>query len=205
MRAWSVLAVLFGLLSHVRSAAAQDEAVQLQVYPDSAFRARVRTTGLLSDERWLTALRQGLPVQLSYKIELWRSQDGPDDLVRSYEFRVVVRHEPLLDQFSLYRLFPGQTVRSNVYPTPGTLGAALALVYQIPVKPSEGGNYYYAASLNVATLSDSDLENFNKTIRGEITSGSGTSLAERARRLLLILAGLPKLDRSARSEGFVVR
>ncbi|HWA15213.1 MAG TPA: hypothetical protein VG817_02185 [Gemmatimonadales bacterium] len=205
MRALAVFAVLAGVLAGVSPVAAQDEAVRLQVYPDSAFRPRVRTTGLLTDERWLTALRQGLPVQLSYKIELWRSQSGPDGLVRSYEFRVVVRHEPLLDQFSVYRLFPGQSVRNNVYPTPGTLGAALALVYQIPMKPEEGGSYYYAASMSVSTLSDSDLENFNKTIRGEITSGSGTSLAERARRLLLILAGLPKLDRSARSESFVVK
>jgi hypothetical protein len=187
---------------------AQSKAVILTVTPDSATRsvARVRTLNLLEDTPWLTALRQGLPVQIRYRVELWRSRDFvPDAVVKNYEFRIVVRHEPLLDQFSVYRVFPGQAVQSKVYPTPGTLGAALALIYAVPLKPTESGRYYYAASMDVQTLSESDLDDFNKTIRGEITSGGGTSLAERARRLMLILAGLPKLNLTAQSEGFEVQ
>jgi hypothetical protein len=187
---------------------AQDKAVRLTVTPDSATykTARIRTLNLLEDTPWLTALRQGLPVQIRYRIELWRSRDFvPDALAKSKEFRVVIKHEPLLDQFSVYRVFPGQAVQNKVYPTPGTLGAALALIYAVPLPADEPGRYYYAASMDVQTLSDSDLDDFNKTIRGEITSGSGTSLAERARRLMLILAGLPKLTMTAQSGGFETR
>jgi hypothetical protein len=196
--------LLLALIFLATGLEAQDKAVRLEITPDSAHRiARVRTLNLLEDTPWLTALRQGLPVQLRYRVELWRSRDFvPDALVRNYEFRVVVKHEPLLDQFSLYRVLPGQATQNRVYPTPGTLGAALALRYDIPMRAPEAGSYYYAASLDVQTLSESDLDDFNKTIRGEITSAGGTSLAERARRLMLILAGLPKLNLTARSEGF---
>lgn len=188
------------------SGLAQDKTVRLEVNPDSARRiARVRTLYLLENTPWLTALRQGLPVQLRYRVELWRSDIVPDGITKAYEWRIVVRHEPLLDQFSVYRVFPGQGIQNNVYPTPGTLGAALALIYAIPLPPANNGQYYYAASVEVQTLSDSDLDDFNKTIRGEITSRSGTSLAERARRLALQLAGLPELSLSARSEAFEVK
>ena len=205
MRPWAALLLVLGVAGQVPAATAQDKAVRFTVTPDSTTyaTARVRTLNLLEDTPWLTALRQGLPVQIRYRVELWRSRDFvPDAVEKTFEFRVVIKHEPLLDQFSLYRVFPGQAVQTKVYPTPGTLGAALALIYAVPLKPSEAGRYYYAASMDVQTLSDSDLDDFNKTIRGEITSGSGTSLAERARRLLLILAGLPKLSMTAQSGSF---
>jgi hypothetical protein len=187
--------------------AAQDRIPRLEVAPDSTLKnARVRSVNLLEDTPWLTALRQGLPVQLRYRLELWRSREGWfDALANQIELRVVVVHQPLLDQFAVYRQYPGQAVQSRVYPTPGTLGAALALTQQVPLRAGESGTYYYLASLDVQTLSDSDLDDFNKVIRGEITSGSGGSLAERARRLALQLAGLPKLSLSARSEAFEVK
>lgn len=203
MRPWALL--LLCVVGLAPALAAQDKAVRFTVTPDSATFsvARVRTVNLLEDTPWLTALRQGLPVQIRYRVELWRSRDiVPDAVVRTYDFRVVIKHEPLLDQFSVYRVFPGQAAQNKVYPTPGTLGAALALIYGVPLKPTEAGRYYYAASMDVQTLSDSDLDDFNKTIRGEITSGSGTSLAERARRLMLTLAGLPKLSMTAQSGSF---
>jgi hypothetical protein len=202
------LPLLLALVSLAAPLEAQGKTVTLTVTPDSTTRgvARVRTLNLLEDTPWLTALRQGLPVQIRYRVELWRSRDFvPDALVKHYEFRVVVKHEPLLDQFSLYRVLPGQATQTRVYPTPGTLGAALALRYDIPMRAPEPGQYYYAASMDVQTLSESDLDNFNKTIRGEITSGGGASLAERARRVMLILAGLPKLSLTAQSEGFEIR
>lgn len=190
------------------SLAAQDRAPRLEVSPDTSKKgvALVRTMNLLEDTPWLTALRQGLPVQLRYRVELWRSREAwVDALSTQYEWQVVVRHNPLLDQFTMYVIFPGRPVRSKVYPTPGTLGAILGSPYAIPMKAGDDGMYYYAASLDVQTLSDSDLDDFNKVIRGEIVQGGGGSLAERARRLALQLAGLPKLGLTARSGQFESR
>ena len=61
----------------------------------------VRSENLLGDGRWLSALRSGLPVRLHYRVEVWRSRGGWfDAFERQAEWDVVLRHEPLLDQYT---------------------------------------------------------------------------------------------------------
>jgi len=190
-------------------AAAQDTApVRLEVELDSLTRDPVvRTRNLLADTPWLSALRQGLPVRLQYRLEVWRSREAwLDDVQRQIEWTVVVRHEPLLDHFSVVRLLPPNRILRNVYATPGALTSALGAAYPIRVSPREPGRYYYSATLTVATLSDSDVDQLDRILRGELDprNSEGGSLAERARRLVLRLAGLPTLSLSASSPSFEV-
>jgi hypothetical protein len=97
------------------------------------------------------------------------------------------------------------------YATLDALGAALAFAYQVNVRPSQQGRYYYAASLQVSTLSDSDLDELEKFLAGDPgragrgTDNLGDALGRGATRFLLRLAGLPSLRLEARSEPFGVR
>jgi hypothetical protein len=200
------------------SLAAQAGPVRLIVSlaPDSAptgARAPVvRSENLLASEsRWLTALRSGLPVRLHYRVEIWRSRDGWfDDFARQVEWDVVVRHEPLLDQYTLLTLV-GQRRQERRYATLDALGAALAFAYQVNVRPDQPGGYYYAASLQVSTLSDSDLDELKRFLEGDIGEaaqggeGIGDAVGRGTTRFLLRLAGLPSLRLEARSPRFVVR
>jgi hypothetical protein len=169
----------------------------------------VFTRNLLEDTPWLSTLRQGLPVRLQYRLETWRSREAwLDDVVRQLEWTIVVRHEPLLDQFTVTRLGPGpRFVETRRLGTAGALAAQLGLGYRFPIAPKEPGRYYYAVTLSVVTLSESDLDKFERALRGELDAGNsgGGSLAERARRLVLRLAGLPTLNLTAQSEQFEVR
>ncbi|MDH4347698.1 MAG: hypothetical protein OEW17_02755 [Gemmatimonadota bacterium] len=168
----------------------------------------VRTRNLLADTPWLATLREGLPVRLAYRLEVWSTRSGwLDAIERQVEWAVVVRHEPLLDQFSVVRLLPPNRVQQNRYATPGALAGALGRGYQFQVTPNDPGRYYYTVALTVTTLSDSDLEEFERMLRGELADGGdgGNNLAKRARRLVLRLAGLPTLNVSAKSEPFDVR
>lgn len=169
----------------------------------------VFTRNLLEDTPWLSALRQGLPVRLQYRLETWRSREAwLDDVVRQLEWTIVVRHEPLLDQFTVTRLGPGpRFIETRRLGTAGALAAQLGLGYRFPIAPTESGRYYYAASLSVVTLSDSDLDKFERVLRGQLDpdNSGGGGLAERARRLVLRLAGLPTLNLAASSEAFEVR
>jgi hypothetical protein len=162
----------------------------------------VRSENLLSgDSRWLQALRSGLPVRLHYRIEVWRSREGWD---------LLVRHEPLLDQYTLLT-FAGASRQERRYATLDALGAALAFAYQVNVRLAEEGRYYYAASLQVSTLSDSDLDELERFLAGDLRQEAndgenlGDALGRGATRFLLRLAGLPSLRLEARSEQFVVR
>jgi hypothetical protein len=191
--------------------AAQEASLRLEVALDSARAGTrdpvVRTRNLLEDTPWLSTLRQGLPLRLQYRTELWRSRDGwLDELVRQVEWTVVVRHEPLLDQFSVVRFLPPGRILQNRYATPGVLADALGVAYPLRIAPATPGRYYYTAVLEVTTLSESDLDEFERLIRSGLdprSSGAG-SLTDRARRLVLRLAGLPTLTLRGQSAAFEV-
>jgi len=214
---WVVaLAVLGAMLPE--SLAAQAGPVRLVVSlaldsaPTGARAPVVRSENLLASEsRWLTALRSGLPVRLHYRVEIWRSRNGWfDDFAQQVEWDVVVRHEPLLDHYTLLTLV-GQRRQERRYATLDALGAALAFAYQVNVRPDQPGGYYYAASLQVSTLSDSDLDELKRFLEGDIGEaaqggeGIGDAVGRGTTRLLLRLAGLPSLRLEARSPRFVVR
>jgi hypothetical protein len=171
----------------------------------------VRSPGLLADDRWLGALRSGLPVRLHYRVEVWQSRQGWFDLlVRQTEWDVVVQHEPLLDQYTMLTV-TGNRVQERRYATLDALSAALAFSYQVNIRPADRGRYYYAASVELSTLSDSDLDELERFLEGDLPGvarggeGIGEALGRGATRLLLRLAGLPSLRLEAKTEGFEVR
>jgi hypothetical protein len=170
----------------------------------------VRSENLLGGEsRWLDALRSGLPVRLHYRVEVWRSREGWfDTFSRQVEWDVVVHHEPLLDQYTLLTLV-GARRQERRYATLDALGAALAFAYQVNVRLDEPGGYYYAASVQISTLSDSDLDELERFLAGDLGGGGGEGIGDAvgrgATRFLLRLAGLPSLRLEARSERFTVR
>jgi hypothetical protein len=164
-----------------------------------------------SNSRWLDALRSGLPVRLHYRVEVWRSRGAWfDTFERQVEWDVVVRHEPLLDHYTLLT-FVGAARQERRYATLDAVGAALAFAYQVNVRPRESGRHYYAASLQVTTLSDSDLDELERFLAGDLGEAEeqgenfGDALGRGATRFLLRLAGLPSLRLEARSPHFVVR
>jgi hypothetical protein len=188
--------------------------LEVRLTPDSAPRGArapvVRSDNLLGDGRWLSTLRSGLPVRLHYRVEVWLSRNGwLDQLTRQVYWDVVVRHEPLLDQYTMLTIF-GSRVQERRYATLDALTAALAFAYQINVSPTEAGSYYYTATLEVSTLSDSDLDELERFLEGDLErargrEGIGDALGRGATRFLLRLAGLPSLRLEARTRRFAVR
>lgn len=180
--------------------------------PNGARAPIVRAENLLgTNSRWLSALRSGLPVRLHYRVEVWRSREGWfDTFTRQAEWDVLVRHEPLLDQYTLLT-FVAASRQERRYATLDALGAALAFAYQVNVRPAEAGRYYYAASLQVSTLSDTDLDELERFLAGDLgreddgNENLGDALGRGATRFLLRLAGLPSLRLEAQSDRFSVR
>jgi hypothetical protein len=171
----------------------------------------VRSENLLDDGRWLGALRSGLPVRLHYTVGVWRSRGGWfDAFERQAEWDVVLRHEPLLDQYTVLTLV-GDRARERRYATIDALSAALAFAYQVSVQPAQAGRYYYTASVGISTLSDSDLDELQRFLEGDLDEvaqgkeGVGEALGRGATRFLLRLAGLPSLRLEVRSQTFDVR
>jgi hypothetical protein len=208
-----VLAAVPGCAAHAQDARSVRLTVRL-AEDSAASGARapvVRSENLLADGRWVSALRSGLPVRLHYGVEVWRSRGGWfDDFERQAEWDVVLRHEPLLDQYTVLTLVGGR-VQERRYATLDALSAALAFAYQVSVRPTQAGRYYYTASLGISTLSDSDLDELQRFLEGDLgevaqgTEDVGGALGRGATRLLLRLAGLPTLRLEVRSTTFEVR
>ena len=201
MRSGLAFLALVGAVTASRAAA---QAPALTVIVQSGV-TRVQTTGLLADGKYAGLMRSGFPLRLHYRLELWRSRSGWfDQYIDEAPWDAVARHDPLADDFVLIRT-GGSVAR---YGTPDDLERALELPYRVNLKAKGSGNFYFFCRLEVTTLNDTDLEELTRWLKGEVSpavSGSGNlggALARGAQRLLVRIAGLPRLTLEARSETF---
>lgn len=192
------------LLLGAGTAAAQ--APSLTVTLQSAV-PRVRSTGLLADGKFVGLMRSGFPLRLHYRLELWKVRSSWfDQFVREASWDVVARHDPLADDFVLIR--PGGAITR--YATPEELVRALDIPYTVTLRATGAGRgrFYFLSRLEVTTLNDTDLEELSRWLEGDVgpaVSGDGNvgeALARGAQRVLVRLAGLPRLRLEARSPMF---
>jgi hypothetical protein len=171
---------------------------------------RVQATGLLADGKFVALMRSGFPLRLHYRLELWRVRSSWfDQHVRDASWDALARHDPLADDFVLIRSGGGATR----YATAEDLGRALDVPYRVTLTAPEAaqGRFYYLCRLQVTTLSDTDLEEFTRWLKGDVgpaVSGGGslgTALARGAQRVLVRIAGLPRLTLEARSPIFALQ
>jgi len=192
------------LLGGVSVSRAAAQAPALTVIVQSGV-PRVQTTALLADGRFVGLMRSGFPLRLHYRLELWRSRSGWfDQYITEAPWDAVARHDPLADDFVLIRT-GGSVAR---YGTPEDLERAFELPYRVNLKLQGSGNFYFLCRLDVTTLNDTDLEELTRWLKGDVSpavSGGGSvggALARGAQRILVRIAGLPRLTLEARSETF---
>lgn len=193
---WGAVA---GLLLASRAVAAQSPTLTVTLQSNVP---RVRSTGLLTDGKFVGLMRSGFPLRLHYRLELWKVRSSWfDQFVREVSWDAVARNDPLADDFVLIR--QGGTV--SRYATAEELAAALDIPYVITLRPTENGRYYFIARLEVTTLNDTDLQELSRWLSGDVgpavSSGEnfGDALARGAQRVLVRLAGLPRQQLEARS------
>jgi len=215
------VAFLLLTIAAARVAAQGSEDVRLEVSlaPDSTARGAtevmtqapvLRVRNLLADERWTPLLQSGFPLRLHFRVELWRERDvWFDDFRRQVEWDVIVRREPLLDQYTVATLTPA-TSSERRYASLEALAKALGYAYRIAIAPTDRGRFYYAGSVAIATLADSDLDELERFLQGDLSSAArggerfGDVVGRGARRILLRLAGVPSMRLEARSVRFRV-
>lgn len=165
----------------------------------------MQTLDLLADGKFTNLMRSGFPLRLHYRLELWRVRaNWFDQFVSDASWDALARHDPLADDFVLIRT--GGTVRR--YTSDQELERALELPYRVTLSPKGEGRFYYLCRLEVTTLNDTDLEELTRWLKGDVSpavSGGGNvgdALARGAERLLVRIAGLPRLTLEARSTTF---
>lgn len=166
---------------------------------------RIQVTDLLRDGQFVSLMRAGLPLRLHYRLELWRSvSNWFDGHVREASWDAVAHYDPLADDFVLVRS-GGATTRAA---TGDALGRGIALPYKVTLTATGAGRYYYVCRLDVTTLNETDLQEIERWLKGEVAPAVqgggdlGDAIVRGAQRVLVRIAGLPRLSLEARSEPF---
>jgi len=158
-------------------------------------------TGLLSDTRFLNAMRSGFPLYIEYEIELRRMRSHWfDPVVDRYYMEYVVLYDPVRESFVVDDADTHEEISSEI-----ALGLKLESVYEFGLLPDDEGRYYYGVTVNARTLSDADVDEVFDWLKGDndTTVVRHRSLLSRtARRLLVRVAPLPRISVSAKTETF---
>lgn len=174
-----------------------------QAAPDTPV---VRAEHLLEDGVFDGALRNGFPVRYHFRLELWRKAFLFDRLQHDAEWDAVVRLDPLTGEYDLIR--SGATVEH--FTSVEGVSRALATPFTVDLvpPPGTGVRYYYIATLEIESLSEGELEEVERWLRGDMgpaisrQGNLGDALASGARRLLIRFSGLPRRRLETRTPTF---
>jgi hypothetical protein len=166
----------------------------------------LRVGDVLGDPAMEELLRSGLPLRMRFRTELWRDRFF-DELVEHITWNVVLIFEPLEARFLVGR---ADADAPDSYASYAAARAAIETSYFPPMAPARSGRFYYLATLEIETLSLSDLEELGHWLRGELAPAVGGrrsvtgALGTGLRRLLIRVLDLPARRYNARSERFEI-
>lgn len=166
----------------------------------------VQVTGVLADGAFLGALRNGFPVRLAYRLELWRDARLVDRHHGEVAWEAVIVLDPVTETFELLR----STGAVERHRDGAALAAALSVPYTVALLPpaERSGRWYYLATLDIESLSISELEEVERWLRGDLRRAIsergdvGNAFSRGARAALIRLSGLPHRRLEARTPRF---
>ena len=159
---------------------------------------------VLDDPALHDAVRSGLPLRLRFKVELWKDE-WFDDLVDQRTWSGILAYEPL-ERVYLAGADDASTLRR--FPSYDDARAIHERAWNPLVAPRRSGRYYYIATLEIETLSLSDLDELERWLGGELepaVRGSGSvpgAVGTGVKRLLIRVLDLPARRFIARSGRF---
>lgn len=185
----------------------QQRPLTIAVDYENQNRPIVRVGPVLADRELERAAASGLPLRVRVRVELWKDRLF-DQLVDTTSWSTVLVHEPIGEQYFV-RSLPAErgSRRASSF---ASARLAVESEYPLNIHPAREGRYYYTVSLQIETLSVSDLEELERWLQGELqpaVSGERSvpgAVGQGARRLMLRILDLPERRYDARTERFTV-
>lgn len=172
----------------------------------------VSVSGVLDDAQLRELMRNGFPVALHFRLELWRLGGVFNELERATRWDVLVQYDPApyRKAYRVVRRANHQTEDFGSLPTLDATDALLAQPYRVALLPGRAGaRYYYTAVLEVESLSANDLSELQRWLHGDLgpaVRGKGNPLSALSNgigRLLSRVLGGTKRNYEATSPTFV--
>jgi hypothetical protein len=169
----------------------------------------VHARNVLNDARMRALLEAGFPARLRYRVELWSDERFADELYRAVEWEVLVRWRGTDQRYEVNQRVGDRVLSLGAFARLEDAEAAVERPLRVPIAaPARNRRYYYQATLEVRTLSVSDLDEVNAWLRGELTpamrgrGNPGTALTNGVRNLTTRLLGGERREYAARSAVF---
>ncbi len=186
-------------------------ALTLTLFPgaaDTLDSVVVRAAHLLEDPVFDGALKNGFPVRYHFSLQLWQLGFLFDRLSREAQWDAVVRLDPLTGEYDVVRSGGGRAVTH--FTSLEAANRALSTPFRVELLPraGRGARYYYLATLDISSLSLTELEEVERWLQGDVgptmqpKGNFGDALADAARRLLIRFSGLPRRRLEQRSPTF---
>jgi hypothetical protein len=181
----------------------QPAALEVRVgTPQQGWPAMVNVGPLLEDPTLRGALDSALPLRFHLRVELWRNGFF-DRLAAIDETLVALVGDPVAGSYTV----EARGIERRVPSITAAQGALEALLIT-QLRPAAAGRYYYLATLEVETLSLSDLDELRNWLRGAVgpaiegRSSPAQALERGLGRLMIRVIGLPTRRFEARSANF---
>ncbi|HUP88604.1 MAG TPA: DUF4390 domain-containing protein [Longimicrobiales bacterium] len=168
-------------------------------------RGVLRLSEALADRELEDAVRSGLPLRVRFRAELWKDA-FLDEQIGAEEWTLVLTFDALSELYIVRsRAAPGT---AKVFTNYKDARAAIEGQYNLTLRPGREGRFYYTASVDIETLSLSDLDELERWLKGELqpaVTGDRSipgAIGQGARRLFMRVLSLPERRFEARSDRF---
>jgi hypothetical protein len=153
-----LLAWLFAGAPMVASAQAQPE-VNARLGPDriAGPNPEWRIANLFEEGRWKDALESAYSIRLEWQVKAWRKRAIADAKGPALDYSVIIRKQPLLEEYQVITQVPGRSATEKRFTTLGELKVWVSTYMTIPFQLRESGSWYYAVRVDISTLNDDEL------------------------------------------------
>jgi hypothetical protein len=214
-RAAHLLALCAFLASPVAASLAAQRGPHVEIQLPTASRLTlegplVRARGVLSDARMRELLRSGFPARLRFRAELWSSERWFDELHQTAEWNVTVQWRGVDQKYEVLQYVGERVLSLGSFTRIEDAESAVERPIRVPIAApaSNHRRFYYEVSLDVQTLSVTDLDEVSRWLRGEVRPAfrgdrnPGTAFTRGLRSLTTRLLGGEQRGYTARTDTF---
>lgn len=139
------------------------------VLPTLTTPPNVSVRGVLADNAFDELMRNGFPMRIHVRAELWRTRTFLDEVVANVDWDIIVQFDSFDSVYEVLRVTGDSVVNLGAYRKLVDARAASELVYNLPsLTPPKGRESYIAVRADVQTIELSDLDELQRWLKGEV-------------------------------------